>query len=105
VLANEQVNRDGTCFIHDQTQVTQRSSTSGFVAITKYAEELLAGTGSSGGWPENILEMQRNWIGRSEGRGDPLSLAEGAGDITVFTTRPDTLFGATFMSMARSTRW
>ncbi|MBP2667873.1 MAG: leucyl-tRNA ligase [Deltaproteobacteria bacterium] len=101
VLANEQVNRDGTCFIHDQTQVTQRELDQWFVAITKYAEELLAGHGElAGGWPENILEMQRNWIGRSEGAEIRFPLAEGAGDITVFTTRPDTLFGATFMSMA-----
>jgi leucyl-tRNA synthetase len=62
---------------------------------------LLAGHAElSGGWPENILEMQRNWIGRSEGAEIRFPLAEGDGGITVFTTRPDTLFGATFMSMA-----
>jgi leucyl-tRNA synthetase len=101
VLANEQVNRDGTCFIHDQTPVTQRELDQWFVAITRYAEELLSGHRElAGGWPENILEMQRNWIGRSEGAEIRFPLADGAGDITVFTTRPDTLFGATFMSMA-----
>jgi leucyl-tRNA synthetase len=101
VLANEQVNRDGTCFIHDQTPVTQKELDQWFVGITKYAEELLSGHGElEGGWPENILEMQRNWIGRSEGAEIRFPLADGPGEITVFTTRPDTLYGATFMSMA-----
>ncbi len=101
VLANEQVNRDGTCFIHDQTPVTQKELDQWFLGITKYAEELLSGHGElAGGWPENILEMQRNWIGRSEGAEIRFPLSDGEGGITVFTTRPDTLFGATFMSMA-----
>ncbi|MGE5752993.1 MAG: leucine--tRNA ligase [Deltaproteobacteria bacterium] len=101
VLANEQVNRDGTCFIHDQTRVTQRELDQWFLGITKYAEELLSGHEElREGWPENVLEMQRNWIGRSEGAEIDFPLAGGEGGITVFTTRPDTLFGATFMSMA-----
>ena len=101
VLANEQVNRDGTCFIHDHTPVTQRELDQWFLAITKYAEELLSGHEElEGRWPGNILEMQRNWIGRSEGAQIRFPLADGGGEITVFTTRPDTLFGATFMSMA-----
>ncbi|HEY7527717.1 MAG TPA: leucine--tRNA ligase, partial [Candidatus Deferrimicrobiaceae bacterium] len=101
VLANEQVNRDGTCFIHDQTPVTQRELDQWFLGITKYAEELLSGHEElRDGWPENILEMQRNWIGRSEGAEIDFPLADGEGSITVFTTRPDTVFGATFMSMA-----
>ncbi len=101
VLANEQVNRDGTCFIHDQTPVTQKELDQWFLGITRYAEELLEGHRElAGGWPENILEMQRNWIGRSEGAEIRFPLADGDGEITVFTTRPDTLFGATFMSMA-----
>ncbi|MGE5247728.1 MAG: leucine--tRNA ligase [Verrucomicrobiota bacterium] len=101
VLANEQVNRDGTCFIHDQVQVTQKELDQWFLGITRYAEELLSGHAElAGGWPENILEMQRNWIGRSEGAEIRFPLADGDGAITVFTTRPDTLFGATFMSMA-----
>jgi len=100
VLANEQVNRDGTCFIHDQTPVTQRELDQWFLGITKYADELLFGHEElRGGWPENILEMQRNWIGRSEGAEIDFPLPDG-GKITVFTTRPDTLYGATFMSMA-----
>ncbi len=101
VLANEQVNRDGTCFIHDQTRVTQRELDQWFLGITKYADELLSGHGElKGGWPENVLEMQRNWIGRSEGAEIDFPLADGDSKITVFTTRPDTIFGATFMSMA-----
>ncbi|MBF8258195.1 MAG: leucyl-tRNA synthetase [Actinobacteria bacterium] len=100
VLANEQVNRDGTCFIHDQTPVTQRELDQWFLGITKYADELLAGHEElRGGWPENILEMQKNWIGRSEGAEIDFPLP-GGGKITVFTTRPDTVYGATFMSMA-----
>ncbi|MBI5343028.1 MAG: leucine--tRNA ligase [Deltaproteobacteria bacterium] len=100
VLANEQVNRDGTCFIHDQTPVTQRELDQWFLGITKYADELLSGHEElRGGWPENILEMQKNWIGRSEGAEIDFPLP-GGGKITVFTTRPDTLYGATFMSMA-----
>jgi len=101
VLANEQVNRDGTCFIHDHTPVKQKELDQWFFAITRYAEELLEGHKElAGGWPENILEMQRNWIGRSEGAELTFPLADGGGGITVFTTRPDTLYGATFMSMA-----
>jgi leucyl-tRNA synthetase len=101
VLANEQVNRDGTCFIHDQVRVTQRELDQWFLAITKYAEELLSGHEElRKGWPDNVLEMQRNWIGRSEGAEIDFPLEDGAGKITVFTTRPDTVYGATFMSMA-----
>jgi leucyl-tRNA synthetase len=101
VLANEQVNRDGTCFIHDQVRVTQRELDQWFLGITKYAEELLAGHEElRGGWPDNVLEMQRNWIGRSEGAEIDFPLENGDGKITVFTTRPDTVYGATFMSMA-----
>ena len=101
VLANEQVNRDGTCFIHDQARVTQRELDQWFVGITKYAEELLSGHEElRGRWPDNVLEMQRNWIGRSEGAEVEFPLEDGDGTITVFTTRPDTVCGATFMSMA-----
>jgi leucyl-tRNA synthetase len=101
VLANEQVNRDGTCFIHDQTRVTQRELDQWFLAITRYADELLDGHRElEGGWPENVLEMQRNWIGRSEGAEIRFPLTDGSESITVFTTRPDTVCGATFMSMA-----
>ena len=101
VLANEQVNRDGTCFIHDQTPVKQKELDQWFFAITRYVEELLEGHKELlGGWPDNIIEMQRNWIGRSEGAEISFPLASGEGAVSVFTTRPDTLYGATFMSMA-----
>jgi leucyl-tRNA synthetase len=101
VLANEQVNRDGTCFIHDKTRVTQKDLDQWFLATTKYVEELLSGHEElRGGWPENILEMQRNWIGRSEGAEIAFPIDGGEGALTVFTTRPDTVYGVTFMSMA-----
>ena len=81
--------------------MTQKELDQWFVGITKYAEEFLSGHGEfAGGWSENILEMQRNWIGRSEGAEIRFPRADGPGEITVFTTRPDTLYGATFMSMA-----
>jgi leucyl-tRNA synthetase len=101
VLANEQVNRDGTCFIHDKTRVTQKELNQWFLATTKYVEELLSGHEElRGGWPENILEMQRNWIGRSEGAEIDFPIEGSEGKLTVFTTRPDTVYGVTFMSMA-----
>jgi leucyl-tRNA synthetase len=101
VLANEQVNRDGTCFIHDHVRVKQRDLDQWFIATTKYVEELLSGHEElKGGWPDNILEMQRNWIGRSEGAEIDFPIEGTEDKLTVFTTRPDTVFGVTFMSMA-----
>ncbi|HEY5996271.1 MAG TPA: leucine--tRNA ligase, partial [Candidatus Deferrimicrobiaceae bacterium] len=101
VLANEQVNRDGTCFIHDKTRVTQKELNQWFLGTTKYVEELLSGHEElRGGWPENIIEMQRNWIGRSEGAEIDFPIEGESGKLTVFTTRPDTVYGVTFMSMA-----
>jgi len=101
VLANEQV-IDGCCWRCDQP-VVQKDLEQWFLRITAYAEELLADLDKLGGWPERVLTMQRNWIGKSVGAELAFSLAEpvaGADSITVFTTRPDTLFGATFMSVA-----
>jgi leucyl-tRNA synthetase len=102
VLANEQV-IDGCCWRCDQP-VVQKDLEQWFLRITDYAEELLADLDKlSGGWPERVLTMQRNWIGKSVGAELTFSLAEPVADadaITVFTTRPDTLFGATFMSVA-----
>jgi leucyl-tRNA synthetase len=102
VLANEQV-IDGCCWRCDQP-VVQKDLEQWFLRITDYAEELLADLDKlSGGWPERVLTMQRNWIGKSTGAELAFALAEPtaeAADITVFTTRPDTLFGATFMSLA-----
>ena len=71
-----------------------------FFRITDYAEELLACTDTLPGWPERVLTMQRNWIGKSYGCEIDFPLANGTGAIRVFTTRQDTLFGATFMSLA-----
>ena len=98
VLANEQV-IDGQCWRCD-SQVEQKNLTQWFVRITDYAEELLADLDKlEGGWPERVISMQRNWIGKSKGAEIRFELKDG-GDITVFTTRPDTIFGATFMSIA-----
>ncbi len=98
VLANEQV-IDGLCWRCD-SQVEQKNLTQWFVRITDYAEELLTDLDKlEGGWPERVISMQRNWIGKSNGAEIRFAL-KGGGDITVFTTRPDTIFGATFMSIA-----
>ena len=98
VLANEQV-EDGGCWRCD-SEVNQKELEQWFFRITDYAEELLACTDSLPGWPERVLTMQRNWIGKSYGCEIDFPLENGAGAIKVFTTRQDTLFGATFMSLA-----
>jgi leucyl-tRNA synthetase len=98
VLANEQV-EDGGCWRCD-SPVTQKELEQWFFRITDYAEELLACTDTLQGWPERVLTMQRNWIGKSYGCEIDFTLADGSGAIKVFTTRQDTLFGATFMSLA-----
>jgi leucyl-tRNA synthetase len=94
VLANEQV-IDGKDERTGQP-VVQRLMEQWFFAMTKYADELLEFDGID--WPENIRTMQTNWIGRSEGA--LVTFTSAAGDIDVFTTRPDTLWGATFMVLA-----
>jgi leucyl-tRNA synthetase len=94
VLANEQV-IDGKDERTGQP-VVQRMMEQWFFAMTKYADELLEFDGID--WPENIRTMQTNWIGRSEGA--LVTFTSPAGDIEVFTTRPDTLWGATFMVLA-----
>ncbi len=98
VLANEQV-IDGRCE-RCGTLVVERDLEQWFFRITEYADRLLEDFGLLESWPENVITMQRNWIGRSEGarvsfRCDELDL-----DFPVFTTRPDTLFGATFFVVA-----
>lgn len=97
VLANEQV-EDGCCWRCDN-EVKQKELEQWFFRITDYAEELLDWTNRLPGWPERVLTMQRNWIGKSFGCEIDFPLESG-GSITVFTTRQDTLFGATFMSLA-----
>jgi leucyl-tRNA synthetase len=98
VLANEQV-EDGRCWRCD-TAVVERELEQWFLRITAYAEELLADLDRLTGWPERVVTMQRNWIGRSVGAEIRFPLDGRDGDIVVFTTRPDTLFGVTFMSLA-----
>jgi len=100
VLANEQV-VNGCCWRHEDTPVEQRALEQWFLRITQYADELLRDIARlEGGWPERVLTMQRNWIGRSEGTEADFRLA-GTGDpIRVFTTRVDTIFGATCVILA-----
>jgi leucyl-tRNA synthetase len=108
VLANEQV-VDGCCWRHEGTLVEQRELEQWFLRITKYADELLRDLEKLEGWPEKVRTMQRNWIGRSEGTlvDFKLDYAENhkgfgpAGStISVFTTRVDTIFGATSVQLA-----
>jgi len=101
VLANEQVIY-GCCWRHETTPVEQRALEQWFWKITDYAEELLRDTYErlEGGWPERVLSMQRNWIGRSEGSEIDFALEDGSGKIRVFTTRVDTIFGATCLILA-----
>lgn len=103
VLANEQVT-EGTCW-RCGSKVERRDLTQYYFLITKYAEELLADLDSLTGWPERVVQMQRNWIGKSVGAEIDFVLASEAGEpsnenITVFTTRPDTIFGVTFFVLA-----
>jgi leucyl-tRNA synthetase len=109
VLANEQV-VNGCCWRHEDTLVEQRELEQWFVRTTKYAEELLRDLDRLDGWPEKVRTMQRNWIGRSEGTlvdfaldyAEPAHTGFGPGGstITVFTTRVDTIFGATSLQLA-----
>ncbi|MDA1184592.1 MAG: leucine--tRNA ligase [Acidobacteria bacterium] len=104
VLANEQV-VDGGCW-RCSTQVEVRDLEQWFFRITAFADELLEAASGLSGWPEKVLTMQRNWIGRSEGARVRFALegagtsADEAGSIEVFTTRIDTIYGATFVLLA-----
>ena len=103
VLANEQV-VGGMCWRHEDTAVEQRELEQWFVRTTQYADELLSGLDQLEGWPEKVRTMQRNWIGRSEGALLDFKLDGPAGrsgdKITVFTTRIDTIYGATSIQLA-----
>jgi leucyl-tRNA synthetase len=108
VLANEQV-VDGCCWRHEDTLVEQRELEQWFLRITKYADELLRDLDKLEGWPEKVRTMQRNWIGRSEGTQVDFKLdyaenhkgfGPGGSTISVFTTRVDTIFGATSVQLA-----
>ena len=99
VLANEQV-EEGRCWRCD-TPVEQKELTQWFLRITAYADELLEDLKKlEGGWPDRVLSMQRNWIGKSEGAEIVFPLDGREGEIRVFSTRPDTVFGVTFMTLA-----
>ncbi len=108
VLANEQV-IDGRGW-RSGAVVEQRELAQWFFKITEYSEELLAGLERLDRWPEKVRLMQRNWIGRSEGLTvrfvidratlGPLAREPGVGELEIYTTRPDTLFGAKFMAVA-----
>ena len=98
VLANEQVEA-GLCW-RCRSPVTQKELDQWFFKITDYSEELLESCKELPGWPERVLSMQTNWIGRSEGAEIAFPLVNASGVIRVFTTRQDTVYGATFMSLA-----
>ena len=98
VLANEQVEA-GLCWRCSQ-EVEQKEMSQWFLKITDYADELLEYCDQLSGWPERVLTMQRNWIGKSHGAIIHFPLEDSAEPIKVFTTRQDTVFGATFMSLA-----
>lgn len=98
VLANEQVQSDGTCE-RCGTLVIQKNLTQWFFKITDYAEELLKGLDEIN-WPEKTKIMQRNWIGKSTGTEVNFKVEDSDEVITVFTTRPDTLFGVTYVVIA-----
>ena len=98
VLANEQV-EDGHCW-RCSSIVEMKELEQWFLKITEYADELLEYTYKLKGWPEKVLTMQRNWIGKSIGAEIIFKFTESDKTVTVFTTRPDTLYGATFMLLA-----
>jgi leucyl-tRNA synthetase len=108
VLANEQV-VGGCCWRHETTPVFQKELEQWFVRTTSYSDELLRDLDKLGGWPEKVRTMQRNWIGRSEGAVVDFKLEDltpgrpagpAGGTITVFTTRVDTIYGATSVQLA-----
>lgn len=104
VLANEQVLGDGVCW-RCKSVVEKRDLEQWYFKITEYAQELLDDLDTLTGWPERVKTMQANWIGRSEGAEVEFDLCGADGEpcgetITVFTTRPDTLFGCSFFLLA-----
>ena len=98
VLANEQV-VDGCCWRCD-SKVEIREIPQWYLRITKYAEELLNDIDKLEGWPERVRTMQRNWIGRSEGLSITFNIADSDDKVEVYTTRPDTFMGVTYMAVA-----
>ncbi|QSX39927.1 leucine--tRNA ligase [Shewanella cyperi] len=98
VLANEQV-QDGCCWRCD-TPVEQKEIPQWFIKITAYAEELLNDIDTLEGWPEQVKTMQRNWIGRSEGVEMTFKVADSDDSFDIYTTRPDTVMGVTYVAIA-----
>ncbi|QOR22825.1 leucine--tRNA ligase [Haemophilus parainfluenzae] len=98
VLANEQVH-DGCCWRCD-TPVEQKEIPQWFIKITDYAEQLLGGLDQLPQWPDMVKTMQRNWIGRSEGVEITFDVADTAEKVAVYTTRPDTLYGVSYLGIA-----
>ncbi len=98
VLANEQV-IDGCCWRCD-TPVERKEIPQWFMKITQYADELLADLDKLDGWPDAVRTMQRNWIGRSEGLELDFGVEGRSEHLTVYTTRPDTLMGVTYVAVA-----
>ncbi|WP_156293557.1 leucine--tRNA ligase [Serratia oryzae] len=98
VLANEQV-IDGCCWRCD-TKVERKEIPQWFIKITAYADQLLNDLDTLESWPEQVKTMQRNWIGRSEGVEITFSVANSDEQVTVYTTRPDTFMGATYVAVA-----
>jgi leucyl-tRNA synthetase len=100
VLANEQV-VNGCCWRHENTPVEQRAMQQWFLKITAYADALLEDMKQlEGGWPERVLTMQRNWIGRSEGTEVDFPIDGCSEKVRIFTTRIDTIYGATCLILA-----
>lgn len=100
VLANEQV-EDGKCWRHGKTDVIQKDLEQWFFKITDYADELLEGHEElKEGWPEKVLTMQKNWIGKSYGTEINLVVEKTGETLPVFTTRVDTLYGVTYCTIA-----
>ena len=98
VLANEQV-IDGKCWRCDSV-VEKKDLEQWFFKITDYADELLKDLDLLEGWPERVKTMQRNWIGRSEGLEMEFAIPALNDKVAVYTTRPDTSYGVTFMALA-----
>ena len=100
VLANEQV-EDGMCWRHSKTAVIQKDLEQWFFKITDYAEQLLADHAQlKDGWPEKVLTMQKNWIGKSVGTEINFKIEETGQELPVFTTRIDTIYGVTYCVLA-----
>ncbi len=101
VLANEQVDAEGTCWRHPRVRVEKKFLMQWYFTITRYAERLLEGLDVlEPTWPASTVASQRNWIGRSEGAEVLFKIKETGDDLPIFTTRPDTIYGVTFMAIA-----